>query len=268
MNIQIGLTPEAIAERRNFIGASDANTIMSGDAERINRLAREKLGLQEPEDLSRNLAVVMGSYTEDLNRHWFELQTGDEVTGAGSLVTHPRHKFLRATLDGVVMARSAVFEAKHVSAFADLDDVAQRYQPQLHHQMMVTGLKSAVLSVFVGTQKWELYEYTFQDWYADAVLQACLDFWEGLQSGRFIEPAEVVEPPRPNGTLRKVDMQGHNEWASFATEWLATQEAAKRNAAAAKTLKGLVEPDVGHAFGHGVEIKRSSTGALTIRSEK
>ena len=111
MNIQIGLTPEAIAERRNFIGASDANTIMSGDAERINRLAREKLGLQEPEDLSRNLAVVMGSFTEELNRHWFELQTGDEVTGAGSLVTHPRHKFLRATLDGVVMARSAVFEA-------------------------------------------------------------------------------------------------------------------------------------------------------------
>ena len=38
-------------ERRLFIGGSDANVILSGDAERILRLWREKRGEAEPEDL-------------------------------------------------------------------------------------------------------------------------------------------------------------------------------------------------------------------------
>jgi len=31
--------------------------------------------------------------------------------------------------------------------------------------------------------------------------------------------------------------------------------------------KGLVEDDVGRAFGHGIEAKRSKSGAITIREK-
>ena len=57
-------------DRRTFIGGSDARIIMGTDEAALLRLWREKRGEAEPEDLSGNLIVQLGSATEDLNRHW------------------------------------------------------------------------------------------------------------------------------------------------------------------------------------------------------
>jgi hypothetical protein len=46
---------------------------------------------------------------------------------------------------------------------------------------------------------------------------------------------------------------------------LETRHAAKRHGSAVAALKDLVEPDVSRAFGHGIEVKRSKAGALTIK---
>ena len=62
--------------RRAFIGGSDARIIMGADETALLRLWREKRGEAEPEDLSGNLIVQLGRVTEDLNRHWFERNTG------------------------------------------------------------------------------------------------------------------------------------------------------------------------------------------------
>ena len=62
--------------RRHFIGGSDARIIMSDDQQALVRLWREKRGEVEPEDLSGNLIVQLGVTTEDLNRRWFETNTG------------------------------------------------------------------------------------------------------------------------------------------------------------------------------------------------
>src|SRR6202171_5952062 len=66
---------KAIGDRRTFIGGSDARIIMGDDEDALIRLWREKRGEVEPEDLSDNLIVQLGSVTEDLNRHWFERNT-------------------------------------------------------------------------------------------------------------------------------------------------------------------------------------------------
>jgi predicted phage-related endonuclease len=64
-------------ESRNcYIGGSDARIIMGADEAALLRLWREKRGEAEPEDLSGNLIVQLGVVTEDLNRHWFERNTG------------------------------------------------------------------------------------------------------------------------------------------------------------------------------------------------
>lgn len=55
------------ADRRHFIGGSDARTIMGDDDANLVRLWREKRGEIEPEDLSGNLVVRLGVVTEDLN---------------------------------------------------------------------------------------------------------------------------------------------------------------------------------------------------------
>src|SRR5215813_8891994 len=68
------------ADRRYFIGGSDARIIMGGDEAALLRLWREKRGEADPEDLSSNLVVQLGLATEQLNRSWYERNTGRRVT--------------------------------------------------------------------------------------------------------------------------------------------------------------------------------------------
>ncbi len=76
------------------------------------RLWREKRGEVEPEDLSGNLIVQLGLVTEDLNRRWYEANTGQVITDIQKRVFHPALKWMAATLDGRVSGSDAVFEAK------------------------------------------------------------------------------------------------------------------------------------------------------------
>jgi hypothetical protein len=57
------------ADRRYFVGGSDARIIMGDDEDALLRLWREKRGEIEPEDLSGNLIVQLGVVTEPLNRN-------------------------------------------------------------------------------------------------------------------------------------------------------------------------------------------------------
>ena len=68
------------ADRRYFIGGSDARVIMGDDEDALLRLWREKRGELEPEDLSGNLIVQLGLATEDLNRRWYEANTAQVIT--------------------------------------------------------------------------------------------------------------------------------------------------------------------------------------------
>ena len=77
MKSELLITHGLQAERRAFIGGSDARIIMGEDEAALLRLWREKRGEIEPEDLSGNLIVQLGVVTEPLNRHWFERNTGD-----------------------------------------------------------------------------------------------------------------------------------------------------------------------------------------------
>jgi hypothetical protein len=64
------------------------------------------------QDLSVNLVVQLGTVTEDLNRRWYEAQTGKVVTDVQRRVRHPALRWMAATLDGRIQDSGAVFEAK------------------------------------------------------------------------------------------------------------------------------------------------------------
>ena len=74
---------------RSFIGGSDARIIMGNDEAALLRLWREKRGEVEPEDLSGNLIVQLGLVTEDLNRRWYERNTGQVIKDIQRRVRHP-----------------------------------------------------------------------------------------------------------------------------------------------------------------------------------
>jgi predicted phage-related endonuclease len=98
--------------RRQFIGGSDARVIMGHDETALLRLWCEKRGEVEPEDLSGNLLVQLGLATEELNRRWYESNTGHVIADVQRQLRHPTLRWMGATLDGRVKATEAVFEAK------------------------------------------------------------------------------------------------------------------------------------------------------------
>src|SRR5258707_15057812 len=99
----------AYVDRRGFIGGSDARTIMGTAEAALLRLWREKRGEAEPEDLSGNLIVQLGLVTEDLNRQWYQHNTGHTVECVQHRRRHPVLRWMGATLDGVVAETGAVF---------------------------------------------------------------------------------------------------------------------------------------------------------------
>ena len=128
--------------RRYFIGGSDARVIVGEDEEALLRLWREKRGEAEPEDLSGNLAVQLGLATENLNRRWYQAQTGKIVTDVQMWRRHPTLRWMAATLDGRV--EDSVFEAKFMLPWSFSEEAAaEKYMPQLQHNMWVIAANSA-----------------------------------------------------------------------------------------------------------------------------
>jgi hypothetical protein len=261
---EIGLSEKYLERRSRAIGGSDANIILSGNQERLQTLWAEKTGLAVPEDLSGTLPVALGSWSEPFNRQWYERLSGKSVIRSGESIGCSRHPWRRCTLDGVVEETEAVWEAKHTSAFTKPDEVLERYMPQLQHNMAVAGLKRAELSVIFGNHKFEVFEVE-ADWlYQIELLQAEEDFWKCVLSRTHPIAAEVPPAPRPVG-VRELCLEGNNAWGSAAADWLQFRDAAKAHASACGSIKELVEPDVARAFGHGIEAKRSKSGAISIR---
>ena len=65
--------------------------------------------------------------------------------------------------------------------------------------------------------------------------------------------------------MREVSMEGNNEWAALADDWINTRSAAAAFTRTSKELKTLVGQDVKLAIGHGIKATRSRAGAITIK---
>src|SRR5262245_60486412 len=88
ITMRIGRRAHRYLDRRSFVGGSDARIIMGCDEAALIRLWREKRGETEPEDLSGNLIVHLGAATEELNRSWYERNSGRRVTDVQRRVKH------------------------------------------------------------------------------------------------------------------------------------------------------------------------------------
>lgn len=251
--------------RTSFIGGSDARIIMGDDETTLIRLWREKRGELEPEDLANNLIVQLGTVTEHLNRHWYEKNTGQVVTGVQRQVFHPVKRWMAATLDGMVEATGAVFEAKFMLPWSFSEEgAAEKHMAQLQHNMWVVAARSAVLSIITGGGKWVEISIHADPLYQHLLITAEKKFWRCVQNG---ETPRLfgVEPPRPRlEAIRVVDMSASNSWAEFAAVYRRTRPAFQEHEAAKADLKKLLPEDAKEAVGHGIRAKRSKSGAVSF----
>jgi predicted phage-related endonuclease len=252
-------------DRRNFIGGSDARIIMGSDEGALLRLWRVKRGEGEPEDLSRNLIVQLGTVTEEFNRAWYEANTGQSVIDVQKHVRHPGLPWMGATLDGRVASSGAVFEAKFMLPWSFSEEAAaEKYAPQLQHNMWVVAARAAVLSVITGGGKWVEIKTYADPLYQHLILTAERKFWRCVESGE--QPALFgIEPPQPRiEAVRIIDMSASNAWAEFAAVFSRTRSAHLEHEQAKGELKSLMPDDAQQAIGHGVRAKRSKSGAVSF----
>jgi predicted phage-related endonuclease len=216
--------------RRYFIGGSDARTIMGQDEAALLRLWREKRGEVEPEDLR-----------------------------------HPVLRWMAATLDGRVEATGAVFEAKFMLPWSFSEEAAaEKYMPQLQHNMWVAVARSAALSVITGGGKWVEITTHADPLYQHLIVTAERKFWRCVKSGE--RPRLFgVEAPKPRvEAVRIADMSVSNSWAEFADLFRSTRQAFLDHERSKAELKALLPEDAKEAIGHGVRAKRSKSGAVSF----
>jgi predicted phage-related endonuclease len=241
----------------------DAGVIMGGDEQALIRLWREKRGEVQPENLSGNLLVQLGVATEDLNRRWYEANTGQAVTDVQNRIFHPTLRWMAATIDGRVQGSDAVFEAKFMLPWSFSEEAAaEKYMPQLQHNMWVVAARTAVLSVITGGGKWVEILAHADPLYQHLIVTAERKFWRCVETGE--QPQLFgVEPPKLEA-VRVVDMASSNAWAEFATSFTRTHQAYLEHEQAKAELKSLMPEDAKEAIGHGVRARRSKAGAVSF----
>jgi predicted phage-related endonuclease len=250
---------------RYFIGGSDARIIMGTDEQALIRLWREKRGEIEPEDLSNNLVVQLGVATEELNRRWYEVNTGQMITDAQKKVRHPVLRWMAATLDGRIEGSDALFEAKFMLPWSFSEEAAaEKYMSQLQHNMWTVAARTAALSVITGGGKWVEIIARADPLYQHLIVTAERKFWRCVESGE--QPRLLgVEPPKPRvEAVRIADMSSSNAWSEFAAIFTRTHQAHLDHEQAKAELKSLMPEDAKEAIGHGVRARRSKSGAISF----
>jgi predicted phage-related endonuclease len=259
------ITSPRLPNRKSFIGGSDARIITGDDEQALVQLWREKRGEIEPEDRSSNLIVQLGVVTENLNRRWYEANTGQIVTDVQRHLRHAAISWMGATIDGRVQGTEAVFEAKFMLPWHFSEEAAAtKYMPQLQHNMHVAAARTAVLSIITGGGTWVEILAHADPLYQHLIVTAERKFWRCVESG---EPPRLfgVEPPKPRlAPIRVVDMTSSNAWAEFAATFARTREAHLEHEEARTELKRLVPEDAKEAIGHGIRAKRSKSGAVSL----
>ena len=141
---------------------------------------------------------------------------------------------------------------------------AEKYMPQLQHNMWVVAARSAVLSVITGGGKWVEIVTHADPLYQHLIVTAERKFWRCVESG---EPPRLfgVEAPKPRiEAVRIVDMSGSNSWAEFADLFRNTRQAFLDHERSRAELKALMPDDAKVAIGHGIRAKRSKSGAVSF----
>ena len=250
--------------RQGFIGGSDATAIMRGE---WYDLWCVKTGRAQPEDLSDNIAVQLGIHTEKFNLDWFEKQNKCVLRCHQQQFDHTSTAGvpLSGTIDA--MWNECIVEAKHTNAFNNMDQVIERYMPQLQLYMYLVKSEGAYLSVIFGNSQWESAHVQYDANYTMNMLTIIADFWRHVTED--IEPVGIDVPKQdimgiPVDQMIVRDASTDNHFVSTAADYINHLEKAKIHERCKKDLKAMVADNEREVFCEYLTIKRDKRGSLRI----
>lgn len=258
----MALTSEQQRFRHAKLGSSDAPRIMAGD---WIDLWREKTSRAEPVNLDFVPHVQIGIATEPLHARFYTHHTGIACHPANETLVHPAFEFIVAHLDfltwqegtaGPAAAPDTILEAKFTSGFMSDEELVQRYYWQLQHQMLVSGLRRAVLSI-LRPSAYSCVPIPRNDDDIATLLDTLRAFWWYVEND--LEPVDAIPVAAPAiASPRVVDISLHNEFMSWSGILAETRDGARQFQAAEAALKALMPDDARIAF---VPPRIAATGA-------
>jgi hypothetical protein len=218
---------------------------------------------QEP-DLSQVWPVRLGEATEQLNLDFFDLKHGP-VSMRGDVITHT-NGWLACTLDGWSALHGCPIEVKHTGGHEPFETLVERYQPQMHTQMIVTNTKQCALSVIMGAREPIVEFIDYDEAYGAELWRRAEAFMQCVWSKT--PPVDIDEPVTPPVPGKVYSFEGNNMWASSAFLWRENIAGKKLAEMAEKELKAMMPADAKKAVGAGIYISRDRAGRLSLREEE
>lgn len=193
-------TPEWLAMRKNYIGASDAPPIMQVSPWATPySLWQEKLSLIK--EGQKTSAMQRGNILEEPARQVFEEMTG--LLTAPQVKFHPTIKYMMASVDGVDVEEKFIVEIKCPNkkdhAIAKQGEIPEKYFPQLQHQLEVCELEMAYYFSFDG-ETGVIVKVFRDEKYIKELLQKEKEFWQCVQELKQpnLIPRDYVQKSTPH----------------------------------------------------------------------
>ncbi len=251
--------------RQGFIGGSDCVKIMQGH---WLELWQVKTGRADSEDLSDNLAVQLGVYTEDFNLEWFEKQNKcfleeHQSTFQEDIGIVP----VKGTVDGIWMNENAIVEAKHTNSYNSMEAAIEYYMPQIQLYTRLADCDGAYMSVIFGNNKWESAHVARDEEYFNSMWAVVSDFWGYVVRNE--EPIAVDVPTIETDSIAIDDMVTRNasldnQFVDAAVTYVNGLEQNRTFENAKKDLKNMVGDNEREVYCDHLTIKRNKRGSLRI----
>lgn len=259
------MTPQENAERRRFLGASEAGAVIGVNPyQSAWDVYAEKTGVEiDKSDLEERL--WFGSASEEMVRRRYAMNRGVEVETVKPVV-HPLHPWLRASPDGLVTEEDGErggLEIKTVTTFQDhlwgvagTDEVPPHVRLQCEVGMACTGLPWWDVAALFGTFTMRTYRVLRADAeYEEALIEALSAFWHDHVLAQDPPPMDGSEGAR--AWLRKMYPRDEREPRKATTleelqaieEYVAAKQAEKETKARLSAARNTLALHVGDAGG-------------------
>jgi putative phage-type endonuclease len=209
-----------LGDRRTYIGGSDAAAAlgMSKWKDRLT-LYQEKVGLVAEEDLGGIDAVYWGTVLENIVAQEYMRRTGLVVRRVPKLLRHPKHPFMGAHLDRIILNSAGGLEVKTSGRDGEewgeegTDEVPTQYFIQVQHYMAVSAREFFNIALLAGGQRFRVYHVRRDEKFIEDMTAIEVEFWEHVEKREPPEPQSSDEANRRWPISREGEVQAGPETA-------------------------------------------------------
>ena len=209
-----------LASRQGCIGASEVATILGGNPHKSpHAFWCQKAGLLPNDDTT--LAMRRGHYMEPLIADLYVEATGNDVYDPGDYAvwSHPGMPYFRCTPDRLTCSIDMPVELKdighHISQQMRDGEPPLVYQAQVQAQMAILDIDKADLACFMDGRDFEVFHFTRNDRFINAMLAEVAEFHERLQNG---DPPPIDGHPSTAAALAALHPDDNGETVVLSTD--------------------------------------------------